>query len=413
MHKHKKMIAITLVAISTLGIGCSANPYKLQGKTTIQGKVLSEPVEKISSANNKTAFKMLNYTFDANKGVNTVISPLSMNAVLSIIQNGAASKTKEEMLRALEMKGLEDGAINESYRNIIANYNSISSIQVKMANSIWIGKDMQLKEDFKSKGRDNYEAEINQVDFSKKDTTDTINQWVSQNTAGKIKKVVDGFDSDTSMALINTVYFNGDWAMPFEKASTYKQEFTGDDGNKLEVDMMHKTFNIEYLKTNNFKAVRIPYKESSFGMYIFLPDDGSDVGTLIKQMSFENWNKVNSKFTSKKIVTAIPKFHIEFEQNLNDMLKNFGMKLAFDPQKSDFSNMTESAGLYIDLVKQKCFIDVDEKGTEAVAATIATMKTTSAMVEKLEEFIVDRPFVYAIADSNTGIIMFMGTVEKP
>jgi serine protease inhibitor len=413
MYKRNKILAIALVAITTLGIGCSGNQSRLQSKTTIQEKSLSSPVNNISDANNKMSFKMLEKTYNENKGKNTVISPMSLSTILSVTQNGANAATKEEMLNVLEMGGLEDSAINESYKNVIAHYNSIKSMQVKIANSIWIDKGTGIKEEFKNIGRNNYEAEINDVDFSKENTADTINQWVSEHTAGKIKKIVDSFDGDTSMALINTIYFNGDWEMPFKKENTYKQEFTGTDGNKLQVDMMHQTFGVKYVKDSKFKAIRIPYKENNFEIYIFLPDVGSDVGTLIKEMSFENWNKLNSKFNSKKIVAAIPKFHIEFEQNLNEMLKNFGMTSAFDDERADFSNMTEGAGLYIDLIKQKCFVEVDEKGTEAAAVTLETFKFTSAMVEKSEEFIVDRPFVYAIADSNTGIIMFMGTVEKP
>ena len=413
MYKYKKMIISTLVAFTMLGTGCAANSYKPESETTIQRKSLSDAGEEVSSANNKTAFKMLSATFDANKGVNTVISPLSMNAILSITQNGAGSETKEEMLSTLEMKGLEDSVINESYKNIIAYYNSITSMKVRVANSIWIDRGIEVKEGFKSIGRNNYEAGISNVSFLEKSTTNKINQWVSENTAGKIKKIVDDFNSDNSMALINTLYFNGDWGMPFKKESTYKQQFTDSHGNKTQVDIMHQTFEIEYLKTDSFKAVRIPYKESSFGMYMFLPDEGSDVETLIKQMSYENWEKWSSKFSSKKVVTAIPKLHIEFEQKLNDMLKNFGMTLAFDTRKADFSNITEGTGLYIDLVKQKCFIEIDEKGTEAAAATSVTFSVTSALVEDLEKFIADKPFVYAIADSKTGIIIFMGTVEKP
>lgn len=409
----KKYISILLASIIIIGTGCSLRkPGKIESKYTIQAKELTSPVDKISGANNKLAVKFLNEMVKSHKNENIVISPLSLNTVLSLTQNGASGKTKEEMLLSLEMHGFDDSSINESYKSIIAHYNSLKSIEVKMGNSIWMNKGLQVREDFKSIGRNYYEAETNTVDFSKNSAMETINKWISNQTAGKIKKIVDRFDGDTSMALINTVYFKGKWSNPFTERNTSKQKFTSSDGSVKEVDMMKEQMGIDYLKGEGFQAVRLPYEDDNLGMYIFLPDKESNVDTLLKDMSFDNWNSWLSKLARKQALIQLPKFKIEFEEELNGMLKTFGMKSAFT-DKADFSKMSDKHSLYIDLVKQKCYIDVNEAGTEAAAVTAVTMKATSAVIDKPIDFKADRPFIYAITDKKTGMILFMGKIEKP
>jgi serine protease inhibitor len=412
--KCKRLLLVILSIAMTSSVACGKRASdKALNEYNIEAKALSGPVEKISSANNKMAFKMLKATFNENKDKNTVISPMSLSTILAITQNGAGGNTKEEMQKAMELIGVDDKTINEEYKNIIANFNSIEALQMKMANSIWIDKDTEIKEEFKNMGRDYYEAQISDVDFSKPKTLDTINTWISDNTAGKIKKVLDKSDKDAAMVLINTLYFKGHWAVPFTKESTQKKDFNLSDGTSEKTDMMHGNINVDYLKENSFEAVRMPYKDGNFGMYVFLPNENSSVEALIKEMSYENWNKWKTQFNAGMRAVEIPKLHLEFEQKLNEMLMGFGIERAFKPG-ADFSKMSKDDDLYISLVKQKCYIDVDEKGTEAAAATVVKMKTLAAAgPNAMEKFIADRPFIYVIADSKTGSILFMGTVEKP
>jgi len=410
--KCKRLLVVILSIAMTSSVACGKRVSdKAVSKYNIEAKAISEPVEKISSANNKMAFKMLKATFNENKNKNTVISPMSLSTILSITQNGAAASTKEEMQKAMELLGIDDKTINEEYKNIIANFNSIEALQVKMANSIWIAKGMEVKDEFKNTGRDYYEAEISEVDFSKSETTDTINKWMSDHTAGKIKKVVDKFD-DAEMALINTLYFKGDFAVPFAKKNTRNKEFNLSNGTIEKIDMMHGNINVDYLKQSNFQAIRMPYKDKNFGMYVFLPSENGSVESLMKEMNYENWNKWKDQFKAELVDVEMPKLHIELEQELNKMLMGFGMKSAFEPG-ANFSKMSKGNNLYISLVKQKCYIDVDETGTEAAAATVVKMTLSAGNPNTMEKFIADRPFVYVIADSKTNSILFMGTVEKP
>jgi serine protease inhibitor len=411
--KCKRLLLVVLSIAMTSSVACGKRASdKVVNKYNIEAKVISQPVEKISSANNKMAFKMLNAIFNENKGKDAVVSPMSLSTILSIVQNGAGGSTKEEMQKAMELIGVDDKTINEEYKNIIANFNSIEALKVKMANSIWIDKDTEIKKEFKNTGRDYYEAEISDVDFSESKTTDTINKWISDHTAGKIKKIVEKFEPDTAMALINTLYFKGDFAVPFAKKNTQKKDFNLSDGTSKKIDMMHGNINVDYLKDKNFQAIRMPYKDKNFGMYVFLPSGNSSIESLMKEMNYENWSKWKEQFKAEKLDAEIPKLHMEFEQDLNKMLKGFGMESAFKPG-ADFSKMSKDNDLYISLVKQKCYIDVDETGTEATAATVVRMVKSADGPNAMEKFIADRPFVYVIADSKTNSILFMGTVEKP
>ena len=413
MSRLKVITSVILAGIIVTSTGCSSKKsIDVNRKYTIKAKELSEPVDKVSTANNKLTFKFLNETLKENRKDNIIVSPLSLSAVLSLTQNGASGKTKEEMLEALEMKGYDDKTINESYKNIIAHYNSLKTIETKLGDSVWIRKDAKVKKDFKDTAANYYEAEANEVDFTKKKTLDTINKWVADQTAGKIEKIIEKFEPNTFMALINTVYFKGKWSKPFEKNNTAKQKFTSTDGSVKQVDMMKDSMGVEYLKESNFEAVRIPYEDNNFGMYIFLPNQGQNVDNLMKYMTFDNWNKWMKSFNKKQVQVSIPKFKIEFEQKLNDMLKNFGMKSAFE-DGADFSRLSDNNQLSIELVKQKSYIDVNESGTEAASATAVVIREVSAPIDDNIKFTADRPFVYAIADKKTGLILFMGKVEKP
>lgn len=413
MKKWKVIKAFAITAVIITNIGCTGKkPIEVYNKHNIEAKALTSPIDKVSAANNKMAFKFLNETIKSHAKDNIVISPLSLTTVLALTQNGAAGNTKEEMLKVLELKGCDDNTINESYKNIIANFNSIKGIETKIGDSVWIQKGLNVKEEFQNIGKNYYEAEVNEVDFSKKETIDTINNWVSERTVGKIKKIVNSLElKDTAMALINTIYFKGKWREPFNENATSKQNFTSSEGDVKKVDMMNAMLEVEYVKGSNFEAVRLPYEDNNFGMYIFLPLKGLNINSFMKDMNYDNWNKYMNEFTSKQVMVKLPRFKIEYEQKLNDILIGLGMKTAFQ-DNADFSNITEKSELYIDVVRQKCYIDVNEAGTEAAATTIVEMKATGIRVDKPIEFTADRPFMYAIADKKTGLLMFMGKFEK-
>lgn len=412
MKKLNNIGCITMIMIIGLS-GCAPSKKEaVSNKYIIEAKALSDSslVNDISTADNKLAFKFLKASIDLHSNDNIAVSPLSLSAILALTQNGAANKTKEEMLNALELGGLSDNVINESYKNLISHFNSLKGLNLKVANSIWIPKNFDIKKEFIDTGANYYEAESNKVVFGNKEAGNKINKWVSEHTNGKIKKIEENFHSDIMLLLINTLYFKGDWYKQFEKANTSKGEFTTPAKTITNVDMMKTDFNFEYLKGNKFEAVRLPYSNKDFGMYVFLPDKKSSVKEFINSFSYDNWKKYISSFKDTELIVKLPKFKVEYEQELNDMLKKLGMKSAFE--NADFSKLS-SEELYISKVKQKCFVEVNETGTEATAATEVQFQRISMVNGDTKQFTADRPFVYVIADNKTGMILFMGTVEKP
>ncbi|MFL0269953.1 serpin family protein [Candidatus Clostridium radicumherbarum] len=414
MNKFKSMAAFLLVpAIILAFTGCGMKKSgTIKNQYSIKAKELDSNVDNISNANNKGAFKFLNYELQTHKNTNIVISPLSLNTVLAMTQNGAANKTKEEILSALELNGINDSTINDNYRKVIAHFNSLDAVNINMANSIWIQKGINVRDDFTIIGRENYEAEIYNVDFNKSAAVNAINKWVSDKTFGRIKKLNTNLDNVT-MVLINTIYFKGKWAEPFKEKDTTKEVFNLSDGSKVNVDMMKGVLSVDYLKAKDFSAARLSYDDNRFGFYIFLPNKGNSTDKLMQSMTYDNWNNWENDFKHTKVNINLPKFKIEYEDELNQMLQGFGMKDAFSSESADFSKITDKEKLYVRYVKQKCYMDVNEAGTEAAAATEVAMDQLGIEVDKPIDFTVDRPFIYAVADKKTGLIIFMGKVEKP
>lgn len=411
MNKIKIAALFLFVSVTmSVTVGCGIKKSDtIKNKYNIKAQTLNSNIDIIRNANNKVAFKFLSYEMQAHKNSNIVISPLSLNTVLTMTQNGAANNTKDEMLAVLELKNIDDSTINENYKSIIAHFNSLLAVNTNMADSIWIQKGFKVNDDFINTGKSNYEAEINNVDFNKGSTVDVINKWVSDKTAGKIKKLNTDLKGSI-MVLINTVFFKSKWAEPFKEKNTMKAPFNLNDGSKENVDMMNGIISVEYLKGKDFSAVRLPYDDHNFGFYVFLPDKGSSTDKLLQNMNYDNWNKFLTDFKPAEVNIKLPKFKLEYENDLNTMLQGFGMKSAFNGN-ADFSKLSDKEKLYIDKVKQKCYIDVNEAGTEAAAAT--EVNTRMGVVIRPSEFTVDRPFMYAIADKKTGLIIFMGKVEKP
>ena len=209
------------------------------------------------------------------------------------------------------------------------------------------------------------------------------------------------------MFLVNAVYFKGEWSEPFNPNLTRELEFTLRNGSKKMHPMMSMTNAQElgYLETPEFQAVRLPYGESGrLGMYVFLPQNMDD---FIRDLSVENWDRWIKRFREREVKVVLPKIRLEYSKRLNDVLKALGMEVAFTPAAADFGDMTEEAA-WIDFVDHKCFLEVDEEGTEAAAATAAAVILGGGDIMR-----VDRPFFFAIEDSESAAIAFMGLIENP
>ncbi len=343
-------------------------------------------------------------------------SPLSIAMALAMTYNGASGETRDAMARVLglEQLGLEEvnkanAALRQSLQGLGAG------VELSIANSLWARQGVEFREDFLERNRQHYGAEVASLDFNSPAAPGTINQWVDRSTRGKIKQIVDQIDPDTVMFLINAIYFNGKWSQSFDKAMTRDRPFHLLDGSERQHPMMSRSGKYPYLKGEGFQAISLPYGDGRTSMYIFLPDESSSLKEFLEGLDAESWADWMSRFKQTEGDVVIPRFKSEYEVSLNDALKALGMEVAFDPDRANFEGMRAiPPRLYIQQVKHKAVVDVNEEGTEAAGVTSVIIGITSAQVpQERFSFVADRPFFFAIRDNQTGSVLFMGTVVDP
>lgn len=365
--------------------------------------------EYVVDGSSKFAFDIFKAINNEDASENIFISPLSISTALTMTYNGAKGDTKADMEKVLGYTGIDSALVNQSYKNLISHLKNIDkNISLNIANSIWIKEGEQLNKEFVTTNEKNFNAEVSSLDFSDSSSVDTINNWIKDETKGKIEQMLSGpIDPTVIMYLINAIYFKGEWSKQFNPENTFNSDFYSYDGDTVTVEMMSNKDEYEYAKGKNFKAIRLPYGKDKISMHVILPDKGVDINEFINNLTPEQWNDIrNSLIKTNDVTLNLPKFKLEYGiKNLNDSLKSLGMESAFD-MSADFSGISE--GLFISNVLHKAIIEVNEEGSEAAAAT-AVIMPTSAPIEPIT-FIADRPFVFLITDDTTGTIMFMGKV---
>ena len=363
--------------------------------------------ELIAEKNNVLGMKLLK-DLSAREEGNIFVSPTSLYMALAMVYNGADGVTQEEIAAVLEAQGLAPEEMNKANASLVSKLASDSEdIELNIANSIWVREDYTFRDSFRESSRDYYNARIEALA-----SVEAINDWVSDATNDKIKKMVESpLSGDLVALLLNAIYFNGAWQFSFAEQATEKQPFQTEDGTTAEVPLMTLQAELSYLETDNFQAVSLPYGEGEMNMHVFLPAETSSLDEFKASLSKENWAEWIAAFESKQGTVMLPKFELEYEVILNDTLKDLGMDTAFN--SVDLSKMFETSdGLFISEVKQKSFINVSEKGTESAAATSVSI-AESGPDEPLFELKVNRPFFFVITDEETGVILFMGSIENP
>lgn len=348
---------------------------------------------------------------------NIMISPLSISVALAMAYNGADSDTKTEMEKTLKLYGLTPEEINAAYKSLIAALQSVDEkVVFELANAIFYKEGFAVKPDFLNIIKNYYNAEVASLDFNSPSAVNTINGWVAAKTHDKILSIIDKLNAADRMVLLNAVYFNGIWTKEFNKEGTKMGNFVIKDGESIEIPLMNKEDKLEYLSNSLFEAVKLPYGKGQYNMIVMLPAQNKNSQNVIDELSAENLKKWEKDFKIEEhVVVTMPRFKFAFETSLNEVLKEMGMPKAFSDQ-ADFSKITGKKDLFISSVRHKSFIDVNENGTEAAAVTSITLGTTSAgpgdTVKKIY-FTVDKPFIFAITEKDTGAILFMGEVQNP
>jgi serpin B len=348
------------------------------------------------------------------KNTNVFISPESIALAFSMVLNGAAGETKTAIANVFHFTGMDITNINKASSNLISSMkNPDPNVEAAIANSIWAAKQYTFNPNFLETNKKYYNAEIQSIDFTQESSLDTINSWVSNNTRNKIPKILDKLDPNLVMYLINAIYFNGTWTYEFDSKLTVEKPFTLDNGQiKNHPFMTMERDDFMYLENNDFQAISLPYgKNKTLSMYIFLPKNQLD--TFLAKMNLDNWKNWTSSFRPAEGIFTFPKFKIEYEKELVDTLTSMGMGIVFSEQ-ANFSLIRSQRDLFISEVIHKTYIDVNEKGTEAAAATGIGMVAVMAPDKKTSFYMeVSKPFFFSIVDNTSGEILFMGAIREP
>jgi len=356
-----------------------------------------------------------------NGGRNIFFSPLSVSSALAMVYLGAKGSTATQMHKTLSFPS---GEVHASFQALNADINSPSSAyKLKLANRLYGEASANFLTEFQDATRKFYHADLKAVDFigAPDDCRVEINSWVEQQTENKIKDLLKPgtVTPNTRMALVNAVYFKGDWMNKFDPSNTQSMDFKINKAESKPVQMMFlkEKLPFNYIPEEGIQIVELPYKGEELSMVILLPEDndgGSEPLTkLVENLTPEKlaeWTNKDTMDTMTDILVHLPKFKLEEDYELKDYLAKMGMPDLFSPATADLSGMTGEGGLFLSAVAHKAFVEVNEEGTEAAAATAGI---AAFCMLREEHVTADHPFLFFIRHNKTNAILFMGRFSVP
>ncbi|CAG5127350.1 unnamed protein product [Candidula unifasciata] len=376
----------------------------------------------LASANTILALSLFKVVRKDLKGKNAFLSPLSISAALSMTQLGAREKTAQEMAKVLGWESENGEQIHQQFQAYFTKLQQQSDqYQLSTANRIFVEKTFNVLETFTKQTKEWYLAEPAQANFKEQPEIEAakINAWVAEQTQNKIKDLfAEGvINAVTRMVLVNAIYFKGKWDTEFAAKSTSPRPFKLSPEETKDVPTMYnkQTYGIYKDSELKFTAVELLYKGQELGMVIILPDEDFGLEELVENLTPERLNRVikNVSLKKQKIQLYLPKFEITSTYRLKQALTSLGMADAFSEGRANFSGMTGQRDLVLSEVAHKAFVQVNEEGTEAAAATGAVMMMRS-MPPPVPEVQVDHPFLFLISDHRAdGSILFLGQVDNP
>ncbi len=370
---------------------------------------------RLAAADNEFGFDLFSQIQTKDRDKNIFISPLSVAFALAMTYNGAAGETQQAMARALKLEGMSLSELNQSGAALTKTLvSSDPKVEMVIANSLWARQGVEFKPDFLARNRQFFGAEIASLNFGSPQAKNTINNWVSSKTRGKIPAIIDQIDAQKVLFLINAIYFKGQWQKRFDKTLTNNEPFHLLSGAQKQVPMMSQSGSYRYYRGDKFQAISLPYGNGGTSLYLFLPDQDSSLKNLLNGLNYQTWEQWMGKFRDTPGDVKIPRFKLDYETSLNEALKALGMEAAFTEGKADFSGMRAQRDLFISEVKHKAIVELNEEGTTAAAATSVGIGVTSVRPEPQRfTFVADRPFLMAIRNQQTGAILFIGAVVEP
>ena len=386
--------------------GPATDPSDVDEITRLPRALSAAEVELIT-ANNRFAFDLLAQVNRPNG--NLLLSPLSASMALGMTMNGAMGDTWSQMRDVLGVGSLAEEEINAAYESLLGLLVGLDrAVETAIGNSVWTRQGFPVHSDFLDAVRQSFHAEAAELDFASPAASERINQWVKAATRGRIEEIVPvRIPAAVVMYLINAISFKGPWTLRFDPADTRPEPFHLDDGSTRTVPLMTLRGDLSYQENSRLQAVDLPYGGRAFSMTVLLPQHGVSVDDLATTLGAEEWKGIAESFRETEMQLFLLRFRMVYERTLNDDLAALGMVDAFD-HRADFTRLSPVDGLLISEVKQKSWVDVNEEGTEAAAATVVAVRETSASV-----FRADRPFLFLIRERLSGTILFVGKLASP
>lgn len=346
--------------------------------------------------------------------VNSMISPLSVMMAMDMAAAGAEGSTQEQITQMF-CPGASQAQIESYLNDLMERYHANEDVELHIANSIWINNLFaeEINTEYLDRANQVFDATARVLPFDAA-AVNEINGWVDENTNGMIDRLLDSLEPDTVLCLLNATAVEAPWAKPYEDAQVWEDDFTDAAGQTQTVEMMHGT-EADYFETEDAVGFLKYYEGGEYGFLTILPKEGMTVEEYLAGMTGESYREFyNTGTQAYKVHTMMPKFTYEYELTMNDVLYALGVKDAFDDSLADFSGIASPAGdLYIDLVVHKTFIEVGQYETRAAAVTgVAMMTNAMPIEEEYREVYLNRPFIYAIIDTETGAPIFIGTLQS-
>ena len=429
MKRKNVWAAIALTMMATVVAGCSKDDSNADNSSIEpQPEPVVTPVElptsmeltraelEMVNSSNEFAFNLFRTAQDEKES--QILSPISITYALGMLNNGAAGETQQQINKVLGFGDAGADSINAFCYKMLQMAPTLDPLtKVMIANTIYMNKPYELKQEFVEKAKAFYNAEPETRDFHDGKTMDVINQWASDHTEQMITEVLkeETFKPDAVSYLLNAIYFKGSWTLKFDKAETVDEHFVSvllpDEAETCDIrplPMMHQLASFDYGETDDYQALRLPYGNGSFVMTVLLPK--TDSRAVPQVPTAEAWQQLNRRMYGHKVDVKLPRFESTTDIYLKDIMMTLGMPDAFDAQKADFSNFCYTP-TFIGQMKQVAKIKLDEEGTEAAAVTIVVMDKNDVGPDEPEHVInfhANHPFLYVISEQKTGAVFFIG-----
>ena len=373
-------------------------------------RALTPSEHSVLDASNAFSFALWRTINQDSPQANVFVSPLSVSFALGMAMNGASGQTYDEMRSALQLGTASLASIDSGYKSLIGLLGSLDpSTKLTIANAAFYKTGIPFNQSFLNDAAKWFDAEVTAQNFDDKSATlNAVNGWVDSKTNGKIRKILDDYDPQMVMFLLDAIDFKGSWRERFDPAKTSDATFHAVSGDQTR-PLMNRSAHMAYAETGAYQAVDLPYGDSAFTMTVILPKPGSSVESVSAGLTAESWRSLSASYRNELVDLWLPKVTLSWKRSLVPDMQALGMRQAFT-DAADFSRMTTNYPVEISLLQQNTFVAIDEEGTEAAAVTIVGIVPTSAPVAVTMR--VDRPYIVVIRERLSGTVLFMGKIVQ-